>query len=64
MNIGLLHIDVVPSLIVSISDVIRTVSCVCGSDDGAVSHHPVCLPIPNAGAAECVDAQPKNENIT
>ena len=58
MSLGLLHIDVVPSLIVSISDVIRTERCVCGSNDGTVSHHSVCLPIPDAGAAECVDAQP------
>ena len=61
---SLLHGDVVPVWVVSVWDIIRTEGCVCGSNDGAVSHHPICLSKPDAGAAKCVDAQPeKIDNI-
>ena len=63
MNLGLLHIDVVPSFIAGISNIFCQESCVCGSNDSTVSHHSICLPIADAGAAECVDAQTENENI-
>ena len=56
---SLLHGDVLPVWVVSVWDIIRAESCVCGSDDGAVSHHPICLPVPDAGAAKCVDTQPE-----
>ena len=58
-NLFILHSDVVPVWLVGVWDIIWTEGCVCGSNDSTVSHHLICLPVPDAGAAECVDAQPE-----
>ena len=50
---------VVPVWLLGVWDILWTEGCVCGSNESTVSHHSVCLPIPDAGAAECVDAQPE-----
>ena len=59
INSRLLHVNVFPVWVVHIWDVVSFQGCVCGSNDGTVARYPFSFPKPNAGAAECVNAQPE-----